>query len=97
MSASVGFSGPTRAEIEQVVIQAVARVLQRSPDDIHLTSRLDEDLALDSLALIRASISVERELGDRVAVSEAPKEPLRTVQDLVDLVASGVRTEARSC
>jgi acyl carrier protein len=100
MSTQARSDARTRAEIEIAVIRAVAQVVRKPIGDVRLTSRLDEDLGLDSLGLIHASISVERELGDRITISEAPDEALGTVQDLVDLVAAAAtraRTEVPSC
>ena len=86
-----------RPAIETVVMAALARVVRLPAADLRLTSRLDE-LGLDSLGLIHASIAIERELGEGVAISRMP-DSLQTVQDVVDLVttASGRGAEAPSC
>jgi acyl carrier protein len=74
---------PTRAEIEAAVANAVSRTLRVPPGDVHLTSRLYEDLGLDSMGLIHVSIAVEEQLGVALSLTEAPDDELQSVQDLV--------------
>jgi acyl carrier protein len=91
---------PTRAEVEQAVIWAVTRAVRLPPEQIHLGSRLEEDLGLDSMALIHVNIGIEEQLGSALSICDAPEQPLETVQALVDFVERAVhqtRQEAPSC
>jgi acyl carrier protein len=54
---------PSRATIEEAVISAVATTLRLPPEQILPTSRLEEDLGLDSMALIHVNIKVEERFG----------------------------------
>lgn len=96
---TVALAAPPRAEVETIVVRAIAQVLRRPVAEIAVFNHLDE-LGLDSLGLIHASIVVERELGGRVAIEQAPPGGLHTVQDLVDLVSAAIEPageEAASC
>jgi acyl carrier protein len=79
------------------VCGALARVLNRSVDEIRPESRLDADLGLDSLGMIHARIVIEEQL--RLATGiEPPEAPFMTVADLITFVHRRVvDAEAPSC
>ena len=90
----------TRAAIERAVISALARAVRLQPEKIVPGSRLEEDLGLDSMALIHVNIGIEEQLGIALSICEAPEEELKTVQALVDFVVrvlDQTRQEAPSC
>jgi acyl carrier protein len=79
-------NGPSREAVAAAVIGALARVVSRSIEEIHPESRLDEDLGLDSLAMIHASIAIEEALHVAVPASDAPEGAVVTVGDLIAFV-----------
>jgi acyl carrier protein len=90
---------PSRATIEEAVISAVANTLRLPPEQILPTSRLEEDLGLDSMALIHVNIGVEERLGGALSICDSPERQLRIVEDLVKLVEESLyqsRQEVRS-
>jgi acyl carrier protein len=96
----VNNSAPTPAEIEQAVVTALSRTLHLPAERVRPSSRLYEDLGLDSMAMIHVNVSVEEHLRCALSVGEAPEDELRTVQDVVDFVALRVERsnqEAMSC
>jgi acyl carrier protein len=93
-------NAPTQAQIEQAVILAVSRTLRLPREQVHLSSRLYEDLGLDSMGLIHVNVSVEEQLNAALYIAEAPENELATVQDLVDFVTlrlSPAKLEALPC
>ena len=90
----------TRAAIEQAVISALARAVRLQPEKILPESRLEEDLGLDSMALIHVNIGIEEQLGIALSTCDTRGQELDTVQALVDFVERAVhqiRKEAPSC
>ena len=79
---------PTKAGIETAVINALSRTLRIPRGEIRLTSRLYEDLGLDSLGLIHVNIAVEEQLGGAISIGEAPEDELRIVEDVVNFVVA---------
>jgi acyl carrier protein len=91
---------PTRAAVEQAVVSALARAVRLPPEQIFPGSRLEEDLGLDSMALIHVNIGIEEQLGIALSICDAPEQELKTVQALVDFVVrvlDQARQEAPSC
>jgi len=91
---------PTREAIEQAVISALARAVRLQPEKILPESRLEEDLGLDSMALIHVNIGIEEQLGIALSTCDTRDLELETVQALVDFVEGAVhqiRQEAPSC
>ena len=82
---------PSRAMIEEAVISALATTLRLTPEQILTTSRLEEDLGLDSMALIHVNIGVEERLGVALSICDPPGRQLRVVEDLVELVEKSLR------
>ena len=91
---------PARAAVEQAVISAVARAVRSPAEQILPGSRLEEDLGLDSMALIHVNIGIEEQLGIALSTCDTRGQELDTVQALVDFVEGAVhqiRQEAPSC
>ena len=99
-SVTLNHHKPTQAQIEQAVTTALSRTLQVPAEQIRPSSRLYEDLGLDSMGLIHVNVSIEEQLAGALYIAEAPEDDLRTVQDLVDLAARMLNPstqEAISC
>ena len=75
-------------EIHAGVAELLAQVLEVSPDEVPLTARLGDDLAVDSLSLLELVIGVEERFGVRIA--DADVAGLVTVEDAVRLIAAAV-------
>jgi acyl carrier protein len=80
------------AEIADGVRAILAKVLERSVDDISLDASLADELGLDSLTAIETSIAVERRFGVTMPEFATPDDlGLVTVRDLVRLTEDKVR------
>ncbi|CQR59498.1 acyl carrier protein [Streptomyces leeuwenhoekii] len=73
--------------LERRVIETVAKVLNRSVEEVTLESRFQEDLEADSLPLVELLVQVEATFGVDIPDSEASK--VRSVRDLVKYVRAG--------
>ena len=82
------------AEVEQVVISALARTLRLPEEAVRLDSKLDNDLGLDSMGAINVNIALEERFHIALSACEGP-EDVPTVRDLVNLVVR--RLEASQC
>jgi acyl carrier protein len=79
------------SELDVRVLEEIRRIARSELElerDISLTTRLDEDLALDSLALIVVAVGLENAF--RVRLREEDAGSLATVADLVRLVGQRV-------
>ena len=80
------------AEIADGVRAILAKVLERSIDEISLDASLTDELGMDSLTAIETSIAVERRFGVTMPEFATPDDlGLHTVRDLVRLCESKVR------
>ena len=86
--------GPVnQSEIERIVREQLAEILEVDPDAITPDARLRDDLDADDYALIELVEAVEAELGERMvglAIDDEDVAEWRTVRDAIDCVASGL-------
>ena len=74
--------------VARAVIGAIAANRGIAPERVTLDARLDDDLSIDSLAMIEIGIELEERLGFKAPDAALAEElGLSTVQDLVLLVA----------
>ena len=99
MSESTMSAAPTRAEIEQTVVAALARTLRINEGEIHPESNLENELGLDSLGMINVNIALEERFQIALpACEEGPAMAIKTVRDMTDFVAGMLeRQEAATC
>ena len=72
----------------RAVIGAIAANRGIAPDSVTLEARLEDDLSVDSLAMIEIGIELEERLGFKAPDAALAEElGLVTVHDLVSLVA----------
>jgi acyl carrier protein len=76
---------PTRAEIEQAVVSALARTLRIPESDVHPGSRLESELGLDSMGMINVNIALEERFRIVLNPCEEAENEIDTVEDLVNL------------
>jgi acyl carrier protein len=77
-------------EVASAVRAALARTLRRPPAEIRMETLLEDDLGLDSMALIEVNIAIEEQLRVAIPAGESPETALRTVGDLVRFVRERV-------
>ncbi len=85
-------------EVHAIVIEQLAEVLGRDPDDLTPETRLRDDLDADDFALIDAFDAIEGELGERSVGFRLDDDELLeivTVQDAVDCVLGRLERGAR--
>jgi acyl carrier protein len=68
-------------EIERKVKEILAKKLDRKVEDIHGTSRLAEDLGVDSFGTVEIMFEIEEAFALQIPDSDI--EPVRTVDDIV--------------
>jgi acyl carrier protein len=73
------------AEVEQVVIGALARTLRLPEEAVRPDSALENELGLDSMGAINVNIALEERFHIALPACEGPEDVL-TVRDLVNLV-----------
>ena len=82
-------------DVLALVRQAVATVLELDPAQVHRGTRLVEDLAADSLALVEIVEIVEEALAPRAPagfhIEDEELDGLRTVGEAVDLAVAHLR------
>jgi acyl carrier protein len=78
----------TKTEVFELVRGRLAELIECNPDDIKLTTRLEEDLEADSLDLVELAMSLEEELS--LEIPDEELEGIRTVKDAVDFIAERV-------
>ena len=82
------------AEVERIVREQLAEILEVEPDAVAPDARLRDDLEADDYALIELVEAVEAELGERMvglAIDDEDVGEWRTVRDAIDCVAAGLR------
>ena len=75
-----------RGEVEEKVRTLFSEQLQVERDQVTVATRFREDLDVDSLDLVEATLALEDALG--VKIPEAEMEDVETVGQAVDLVAA---------
>jgi acyl carrier protein len=89
----------SRSEVVDLVRDRMAEILERGPEGIEESSRFDEDLDADSLALIELVEILEQELGERTVgfqIDDEDLEDLKTIGDAVDYVMAKIDRGASS-
>ena len=75
-------------ELTEGVCDILAQILERPAGTIRLDTHLEEDLGVDSLALVQTQIGIDEHFDLATPeMDEATLEELRTVKDLVRWVA----------
>jgi len=85
-------------ELEHVVRDQLAEILDVDPETVTADARLREDLDADDYALLELVEAVEAELGERMvglAIDDDDVAEWRTVRDAIECVAAGLNAEAR--
>ena len=85
-----------RRELERIVREQLAEILDVDPDVVTLDSRLREDLDADDFAVIDLVEGVVAELGERtvgLTIDDDDLVDLRTVRDAVDCVLARLRSD----
>jgi acyl carrier protein len=92
--------GPVEpAELERIVREQLAEILEVDVDVVVPDAALRDDLDADDYALIELAEAVEGELGERMVGLQIDDEDLadwRTVRDAIDSIAAGIETAAAS-
>jgi acyl carrier protein len=87
-------TGPVDApEVERIVREQLAEILEVEPDVVTPDARLRDDLDADDYALLELVEAVEGELGERMVGLKIDDEDVaewRTVRDAVDCVVAGL-------
>jgi acyl carrier protein len=88
--------GPVdRAELERIVREQLAEILEVDVDAVVPDTRLRDDLDADDYALIELAEAVEGELGERMVGLQIDDEDLadwHTVRDAIECIAAGLET-----
>ncbi len=86
--------GPVdRAELERIVREQLAEILEIDVDGVAPDASLRDDLDADDYALIELAEAVEGELGERMVGLQIDDEDLaewHTVRDAVESIAAGL-------
>jgi acyl carrier protein len=80
-------------EVERIVREQLAEILEVDPDAVTPDARLRDDLDADDFALIELVEAVEAELGERMVgltIDDEDVAEWRTVRDAIECVASGL-------
>jgi acyl carrier protein len=90
--------GPVdRNELERIVREQLAEILEVDVDAVVPDARLRDDLDADDYALIELAEAVEGELGERMVGLQIDDEDLadwHTVRDAVECIAAGLDAPA---
>jgi len=90
--------GPVdRPEVERIVREQLAEILEIEPDLVVPDARLRDDLDADDYALIELAEAVEGELGERMvglAIDDEDLAEWRTVRDAIECIAAGLDSNA---
>jgi acyl carrier protein len=84
-------------EIERIVREQLAEILEVDPDAVTADARLRDDLDADDFALLELVEAVEAELGERMvglAIDDEDVAEWRTVRDAIECVTSGLEAGA---
>jgi len=86
--------GPVdRAELERIVHEQLAEILEVDLEAVTNDARLRDDLDADDYALLELAEAVEGELGDRMvglAIDDEDLADWHTVRDAVECIAAGL-------
>src|SRR5438132_13730838 len=80
-----------RAELERIVREQLAEILEVDPDAITEDARLRDDLDADDYALLELAEAVEGELGERMvglAIDDEDLAEWHTVHDAVECIVA---------
>jgi acyl carrier protein len=80
-------------DVERIVREQLAEILEADPEAVLPEARLREDLDADDYALLELVEAVEGELGERMVGLKIDDEDLaewHTVRDAIDCVAAGL-------
>ena len=92
--------GPVdRAEVERIVREQLAEILEVDVDAVAPDARLRDDLDADDYALLELVEAVEAELGERMvglAIDDEDVAEWRTVRDAIECVSAGLSSGAES-
>jgi acyl carrier protein len=92
--------GPVdRAELERIVREQLAEILEVDVDVVVPDATLRDDLDADDYALIELAEAVEGELGERMVGLQIDDEDLaewRTVRDAIECIAAGIDAPSNS-
>jgi len=92
--------GPVdRTELERIVREQLAEILEVDVDAVVPDARLRDDLDADDYALIELAEAVEGELGERMVGLRIDDEDLadwHTVRDAVECIAAGLDESSSS-
>jgi acyl carrier protein len=86
-------------ELERIVREQLAEILEVDPDAVTPEARLRDDLDADDYALLELVEAVEAELGERMvglAIDDEDVAEWRTVRDAIECVSAGLSAEAGS-
>ena len=87
------------AELERIVREQLAEILEVDVDVVVPDATLRDDLDADDYALIELAEAVEGELGERMVGLQIDDEDLadwRTVRDAIECIAAGIETAVAS-
>jgi acyl carrier protein len=88
-----------RAELERIVREQLAEILELDVDAVEPDASLRDDLDADDYALIELAEAVEGELGERMVGLRIDDEDLadwHTVRDAIECIAAGLDAGVRS-
>ncbi len=92
--------GPVdRSDVERIVREQLAEILEVDPDVVEPDASLRDDLDADDYALLELVEAVEGELGERMVGLRIDDEDVaewRTVRDAIECVAAGLDAEVAS-
>jgi acyl carrier protein len=87
-------------EVERTIAPQVCRIVAETQNvpvtDVRPELALEDDLGVDSLAMIRIAVATEEAFGCRASeVDQLGEGAIVTVQDLIDFVAAEVAAQAK--
>jgi acyl carrier protein len=88
-----------QAEVERIVRDQLAEILDVDPEAVTPNAALRDDLNADDYALLELVEAVEAELGERMVglrIDDDDVAEWRTVRDAIDCVAAGLNDKAES-
>jgi acyl carrier protein len=88
---------PERREVADLVVDRLAELLGRDPDEIRPELRLRDDLDADDLVVLDLVEAVEQELGERMvglSLDDDALAELVTVGDTIDCVCAHLGVES---
>jgi len=76
--------------VEERIIKGLAKILNKSPSEIHKEARLIEDLEIDSLDTLDLIFELEEEFNIEIPQGQVP---FVTIQDLINYVQEKTKGE----